>query len=185
MTKDQDSRASQGDDAMKCADLEDVFYSWSDPICFVRKSADAAQSDSTTVLFEKCGEGPILSSAEWSQLVIIGDDVQIGGVLHSVSSVEDEGFKLKSSSVVKILSPAISDTTEGSEAGFDLRVKHYFGNCNGKTLTYCYNFAYLLETAGLSKAAAEVYLQLLKQHPGFIECKKIAALYSYPQFHVT
>lgn len=175
MTTDQD-RASCSDNLMRCADLEGVFYSWSDPICVLRKT-DVSECNGT-VQFEKYGpELVVVSSAEWSKLAIIGDDVQIGGVLHTVSSLDDSGFKLKASSVVKILTPVDSNATEANEACFHLQVKQYYGNCNDRTLTYCYNFAYLLETAGLSKAAAEVYLQLLKQHPGFIECKTRKSLY--------
>ena len=43
-------------------------------------------------------------------------------------------------------------------------------NFNEKTATLCYDYAVILEENGNTNAAVEVYQELLKMHPGYIEC---------------
>ena len=63
----------------------------------------------------------------------------------------------------------VSSVVEGTL--LTLRVKKSLRNFSDSTVTYCYNFARLLEDNGSTNAAVEVYIGLLKRHPSFIECK--------------
>ncbi len=59
---------------------------------------------------------------------------------------------------------------------YDLRTKVSLNNFVDESITYCYNFARLLEDEGHTKAASEIYVELLKRHPSFMECESIIYL---------
>jgi hypothetical protein len=62
----------------------------------------------------------------------------------------------------------------GDGNALELSVKVALNNVVDESLTYCFNFARLLEDEGHTAAATEVYVELLKRHPSYMECKPVA-----------
>lgn len=54
--------------------------------------------------------------------------------------------------------------------GLSLQKKIPGTNFNEKTATLCYDYALILEEKGSTNAAVEIYQELLKLHPNYIEC---------------
>jgi tetratricopeptide (TPR) repeat protein len=137
----------------RSAELEGVFYTWAEEaVCQVRAGSEAGQF----VLAE--GEGANLTA-----LVAAGDEVVLAGVKHSVLRVVSPS-EMFCSSPVKVQASA-------EAAPLGLRLKRLLSNFHDDSLTYCFNFARLLEDDGHTKAASEVYFELLKRHPSYMECK--------------
>lgn len=147
----------------RSADLEGVFYEWArNSVCSVRAGTEPNQ------FF--LGEG---QSADLSDHLVVGDDVMIGGVLHTVESIASAS-EMVATSPVRLSSLAYfaqgrADAASG--ASYEVRVKHALNNFVDESITYCYNFARLLEDEGNTRAATEIYIELLKRHPSFMECE--------------
>lgn len=90
-------------------------------------------------------------------------------VLHTVMTVTAEGFTSRSH-VHRIL---LNNAGKNRSMPLKLSIKRKVPGTNfsDASITMCYNYARLLEDLGHTNAAKEVYVQLLKQHPSFIDCK--------------
>lgn len=140
------------------AEFEGVFYQWSEQaLCQVKLGT--AEADSFEVV---TSEG----SVDLTQHFAVGDEVVIGDVKHTVRSVA--AGSLVGYSPVKL---SILHSSTASTVTFPLYVKRVFPNFNESTVTLCYNYARVLEECGRTKAASEVYVELLKRHPSFMECE--------------
>jgi tetratricopeptide (TPR) repeat protein len=138
----------------RSAELEGVFYNWSaEAVCQVRVGAEAGHF----VLAEG-------DAADLTALVAAGDEVVLSGVKHIVVRVVSPS-EMFCSCPVKAWA-----TAEAATLG--LRVKQPLNNFHDGSLTYSFNFARLLEDDGHTKAASEVYFELLKKHPSYMECKR-------------
>lgn len=153
----------------KSADLEDVFYCWSDTSKAVLVTAGAEEDQFVQVLSADSGGGDGATGqerererVEWTTQLTAGDEVLIEDIKHVVESVCKDSFICRSP--VK-LSYVFTDKKE-----FSLRLKNSFDNFCDETVTYSYNLARILEDSGFSKSASELYVELLKMHPSFIEC---------------
>lgn len=146
----------------RSADLEGVFYEWSRaPVCTLR----AGTEPNHFALSE--GE-----SVDLNDHLAAGDDVMIGGVLHTVVSISS-ATELVATSPVRLSSLAYFSqgrADAGNDAVHEVRVKQGFSNFVDESITYCYNLARLLEDEGSTRAATEIYIELLKRHPSFMEC---------------
>ena len=141
------------------AELENVFYSWSSaPLCSVTLGSEPGQ-------FLTSSAGIDLSLA-----LAVGEDIVIGGVRHSVERVVS-ATELFCTSPVKLVKLVEQRGSAAAGEEFELRTKEIFGNFVDESITYCYNFARLLEEEGSTRAASEIYVELLKRHPSFMECK--------------
>ena len=154
-------------------------------------------SVSTLCSFEVClADGSSLAgdaaSSNMSSLFAVGDDVLLGmkqqqsmsegavdegldaltrNVVHTVVSVSPTGFITRSHVHRSLLAQFRIDAS-GQSRMLPLSVRRKVPGCNfaGTAVTLSYNFARILEDVGHTNAAKEVYVQLLKQHPSFIEC---------------
>lgn len=147
--------------AFTSASLEGVFFEWSqEPSAFVRRAREdhhfAIASDDSR------------PQATLVDIVAVGDEVVIGSVKHVVQEVTDES-QLICSSAVNVWRSAPESAT------LPLYVKKSFQNFNDATVSYAFNLARLLEDDGQTAAATEIYIELLKLHPSFIECAWFAA----------
>jgi hypothetical protein len=90
-------------------------------------------------------------------------------VLHVVVSATAKGFTTRSH-VHRIL---LMSAAELSSDPITLSVKRKIpgSNFSDSSITTSYNYARILEDLGQTNAAKEVYVQLLKQHPSFIDCE--------------
>lgn len=147
---EENSLSSSNDELnpeFRSSDLENIFYSWGSPICSLQYvSVDdnfVAQSD-----------------IDLTQLISVGDEILLGDALFKVNFVCLNSLK----GYCPILIRSNETTTS-----FELRVKQKWRNFYGN-ITNCFNMAKILESCGSTSAATEVYIQLLKQHPSFIEC---------------
>jgi tetratricopeptide (TPR) repeat protein len=135
------------------------------------------------------GDGSV--ETDVASLVGVGDEVlvtlsQINGervtdspVIHHVVSVTTSTITTRSPIHKVLLQIAAKSRSASHDAGSDekaaLRLtihrKVPGTNFTDETTTLCYNLARILEDLGRTKAASEVYIQLLKQHPSFLDCK--------------
>ena len=154
-------------------------------------------SVSTLCSFEVClADGSSFAGdtacSDMTSLFAVGDDVLLGmkqqqtisegavdeglgaltrEALHTVVSVSPTGFVTRSH-VHKSLLALFRIGAGGHSRMLPLTVRRKVPGCNfaGAAITLSYNFARILEDVGHTNAAKEVYVQLLKQHPSFIEC---------------
>ena len=137
----------------RSSELDGIFYSWSaQPVCALRAGSEAGHFALVEV-----------GSVNLSDMLETGDEVVIGEVKHSVVQVVSPS-ELICTSPVKLLALSKTDT-------FDMKLKRPMRNFDDDSLTYCYNFARLMEDDGNTKAASEIYVELLKRHPSYMECK--------------
>lgn len=173
-TKEKTGAPQLKEAVFRSAELEGVFYEWShSPVCSLRVGSEPNQ-------FVLAGEA---RPADLAELLAAGDDVMIGGVLHCVVSVTS-ATELTATSPVHLSSLAYftqgradAAAAAGGDSGekqYEVRVKVPFNNFVDESLTYCYNLARLLEDEGNTRAATEIYIELLKRHPSFMECKYLA-----------
>ncbi len=151
------------------AEFEHVFYSWlDDPLCFVRP---AASSDR----FELCaagvsGGGDAVAALDLREFLSVGEEVVIQGVKHVVREV-DAASMVCYSPVKHTGGLAFGDSPDSEAVILPVYVKRSLCNFSDQTITCCYNLARMLEDTGRTKAASELYVELLKTHPSFIECR--------------
>ena len=142
--------------------FEGVFYSWSEPLAEVKQAgADGAFVPTS---------GGVLGAGELLALLAPGDNVVIDNILHIVEAVDSDSFTAAS--------PVRKFATEAAEPrSLQVRRKLPGRNFNADTVTICFNFARILEDAGSVRAAHELYIELLKQHPSFSECERLSLIY--------
>jgi tetratricopeptide (TPR) repeat protein len=149
-------------------------------------SSDAGRSESTSQLcsFEVCEVDGTTSlnrdAVDLTAVVSVGDDLMLGlnpvpevsfhgEVLHTVVSVTATGFVTRCH-VHRSLLSQIRAANPSCQLPMCVRRKVPGTNFTDAAVTLCYNYARILEDVGQTSAAREVYIQLLKQHPSFIEC---------------
>jgi tetratricopeptide (TPR) repeat protein len=148
------------------ADLEGVFYKWSSPVCALvlddasTEDADAASPSVGRFLVDR-GEGA--AEVDLTLAVTTGDDVVIGDVVYTVESVEASKLTARSP-VHRLMRHSAADKT------FTFQYKELWHNFGDDYVTLSYNLARIMEDAGLTRAAMEVYAELLKKHASFMEC---------------
>lgn len=144
------------------ADLEDIFYSWSkESICYVECGNEVGH-----FVLSANSSNPHFTTNILSQ----GDEILIGDIKHKID-------KVISPTEVICSSPVKIDSRQ--QTSYELRIKVSFNNFIDETITYVYNLARLLEDGGQTKAAIEIYIELLKRHPSFIECYLRLSLISF------
>ena len=183
--------------------FDGIFYSWSSSIFSVKpdwsapgweaiKSDESGASSSSvsslTCTFRVCdtegSDGDV--SVDALSLVSVGSELLLqehsdGGaveipVLHVVVSVTAEGFVTRSH-VHRALLMASAERATGPVV-LSVKRKVPGSNFSDSSITTSYNYARILEDLGHTIAAKEVYVQLLKQHPSFIDCKYCTVLSS-------
>lgn len=171
----------------KNSDLEDIFYKWSNPIATLEivDASNAPRGATIPMQFivkaweaQEDDDGMSVSH-NLSHLLNVGDEIVINDIRHTVTSIRDDGNGFESISPLSHLHTiAVSAGEEMLVDGdvstpppsLHLRRKISTNKFHDDNLTLCYNFARILEDTGRSKAAAEIYVELVKQHPSFLEC---------------
>jgi tetratricopeptide (TPR) repeat protein len=174
--------------------FEGIFYSWSPCLCTVSPNWTAAGWDPASVNTQ---DATMPASTGTSTLLCTFDFIEDGDevtalftpgtelllqrqaqgetevnespVLHVVVSATAKGFTTRSH-VHRVL---LMSAAEQSSSPITLSVKRKIpgSNFSDSSITTSYNYARILEDLGQTNAAKEVYVQLLKQHPSFIDCK--------------
>jgi tetratricopeptide (TPR) repeat protein len=171
--------------------FEGIFYSWSPCLCTVSPDWTAAGWDPASLDKQDASSGTSTLLCTFDLCSEDGDDVtalftpgtelllqrQVEGqtegsespVLHVVVSATAKGFTTRSH-VHRIL---LMSAAELSSDPITLSVKRKIpgSNFSDSSITTSYNYARILEDLGQTNAAKEVYVQLLKQHPSFIDCE--------------
>mmetsp|Transcript_24965 Transcript_24965/g.36827 ORF Transcript_24965/g.36827 Transcript_24965/m.36827 type:complete len:1271 (-) Transcript_24965:188-4000(-) len=133
----------------------DIFYSWSQELC-----------EATS---ERCDESSPLGcvmrfhhstndNSDLSETFHVDDDILAGEVLLTVTEVHADFIKCRCSFPF----PAGRTCT--------LRKKIPGNNFNMDTISNCFNLARIQEDFGYYHAAREIYVELSKMHPAFLEC---------------
>ena len=149
----------------KSSELEGIFYSWSSPLCQLKyQSFSAATSSSAFASAD--------AFTDLSEHVRVGDRVCIGDIVYTVNTVSED--QLEAYSPVQLDLSTFDAMDEDEEAStptvlLDLHLKERGDNFY-PNITLSYNLARILEELGSSGAAVEIYSEILKQHPNFIEC---------------
>lgn len=148
----------------RSADLEGVFYSWSSPLCQLKYVSFAATTSSTAFASAD-------AFVDLSEHVRVGDRVCVGDIVYTVNAVSEDQLEAYSPVQLDVSSlDAMEDDQESAPAPvLDLRLKERGDNFYSN-ITLSYNLARILEELGSSAAAVEIYSEILKQHPNFIEC---------------
>lgn len=174
--------------SFKSSDLEGVYYTWSEVTCTVYFDASGKFH-----LYEGSSDDEVI---EFDELFKSGDDILIGDLYHQVLSTDKKSFTAKSpvplthSRGLRVQprdsSAESSDEMIGTSTSeelpsqngkksvsfvYEVKRKILGSNFHEASITLNYNFARLLEDTGSTRAAIEVYVELLKQHPSFMECK--------------
>lgn len=136
----------------------DIFYTWSEAVCSVEAFTPAELQHS------KYGEcyfkaGPEHREKPLSSLFKIGDDLLVGDFIVRVVGVEDDNLH------------CVGMITVPLGVAWEVKKKIPGSNFNRDTITNCFNLARIQEDLGNLQAAREIYIELLKKHPCFIECK--------------
>ena len=136
----------------KSSHFEGVFYTWSEPFCHVKagsKSGAFSLSDE------------VMTNVDLTSYVTAGDEILIGDIIYFVEGVTSNDISARSP--VRLNSGGIGDS-------FEVKKKVFGHNFHDGTLTMCFNYARILEDAGHSKSAGELYVEMCKLHPSFTEC---------------
>lgn len=174
--------------------FEGVFYSWSEPLCTVKPDWTAAGWESNTAeklnggapssamvcTFEMYNtEGSDTAGIDIMSLISPGCELLLQNctegeeespVLHIVVSVSPGGFTTRSH-VHRTLLTSAAERSNGATIILSVKKKVPGSNFSDSSITMSYNYARMLEDYGSTDAAKEVYVQLLKQHPSFIDCE--------------
>eukprot|EP01041_Mallomonas_annulata_P003009 gene3009-5892_t len=162
----------------RCTD-NDVFYTWSDELFKVTVTDNTEFGNVTLSMVtttpsdsEKKVDGGARGIKDFLQE---DDDVLIGDVIFTVQSLAEDGSSFTAKGFVKLKDDHDANGNEngdgdGGQLPFPVRRKIPARNFTAKTITLCFNLARVLEDTGRSRAAAEIYVQLLDKHPSYIEC---------------
>lgn len=141
------------------AELEGVFYKWSTE-AMAQLLPGADRGHFTLVASE--------TVTDLTSLVAVGDEVLIAGMKHLVEEVVS-GSELRCSCPVRL-----AHTADGGPV--EMKLKRALQNFVDESLTYSFNYARLLEDDGHTKAATEIYVELLKRHPSYMECTYLCSV---------
>lgn len=172
--------------------FEGVFYSWSESLCSVKPDWTAAGWESTAAekqngtpasamicTFEMCNADGTDAETDIMSLVFPGCELLLQNcsegeeespVLHLVVSLTPRGFTTRSH-VHRTLLTSAAERNNGATIILSVKKKIPGSNFSDSSITMSYNYARMLEDFGNTDAAKEVYVQLLKQHPSFIDCE--------------
>lgn len=143
--------------ALRNSELEGIFYSWADRMSCRVVVADAGRFVITTT--STTDDDNDTQLVDFNKIVSVGDEVLISDIKHQVQSVV-------SASEIICYSPVKLELT----SVHDLKLKVSFNNFIDETMTYIFNLARLFEDRKQTSAAIELYIELLKKHPCYIEC---------------
>jgi len=155
-TSDDDDDVHRSDDAvpaLRNSELEGIFYSWADSVSCRVAVADAGRFVITTA------DDSDTQLLDFNKIVSVGDEILISDVKHQVRSVVS-AYEIICYSPVKLELTSVHD----------LKLKVSFNNFTDETMTYIFNLARLFEDRKQTTAAIELYIELLKKHPCYIEC---------------
>jgi tetratricopeptide (TPR) repeat protein len=148
----------------RAAELDGVFYSWKQLDCEVYQDSD--------------GHFNVLADQDEIVGLAVGADIVIADVLHKVTAVHST-HRFDAASLVRLPRSA-RDANAGSEMQvegeaptvhkFAVKIKQAWHNFLDNEVTMSYNFARMLEDVGATSAAIEIYVELLKKHPSYMEC---------------
>lgn len=174
--------------------FEGVFYTWSGSICSVKPDWTAAGWESGTTekqngapvsamicTFEMCNGDGSDADAETDMMSLVTPGCELllqncsegeeeSPVLHIVVALTPRGFTTRSH-VHRMLLTAAAERSNGAPIILSVKKKIPGSNFSDSSITMSYNYARMLEDFGNTDAAKEVYVQLLKQHPSFIDCE--------------
>jgi hypothetical protein len=138
----------------------DIFYSWSDTLCSLEAFAPESSADEVLSYGECFLRQAIGHSAEVSFTTVfqVDDDLLVGDFVLRVVTVSDNVLK------------CIGMINVPSGCPWQVQKKIPGNNFNKGTITNCFNLARVQEDLGHLQAARELYIELLKKHPCFIEC---------------
>lgn len=161
----------------------DIFYSWS-PVSNISvhvMSAEAyatAKGESFSSALEHslqhrsmCSYFKITHEADAASFALeTGDHVVVG----DVAVIVEEVFKTRDGTHYFMGKGMVCMHAENPRYSAALLMqKKYPGiNFNEKTTSLCYNYARTLEELGHANSAKEIYFNILKIHPHFLECKQ-------------
>ena len=149
--------AADADSAVKskfsAVELEDIFYHWG------AEFASASFANGSFV-YSAVSDLAVCSALRAGDVLLVDD------VIHTVAEVHAQGVRT-TCALLHLYSVQEGD----AQPTYRLRRKvvrsAFFMQQN---LTLIYNYARILESCGKTTAAVELYLDLVKRHPAFIEC---------------
>jgi tetratricopeptide (TPR) repeat protein len=160
----------------------DIFYAWSAvPNATVHaissESYATAKGESFSSALEHslqhrsmCSHFKVLHAGEASSFALeVGDHV----IVSDASLVVEEVFRARDGTHYFVGKGMITMHPDSPRYAVDLLMqkKRPGINFNEKTTSLCYNYARTLEELGHSSSAKEIYVNILKIHPHFLECE--------------
>ena len=138
----------------------DIFYSWK---IVPDLEVKAAEPPTSTPPIGKGGVSSLLEvvNGELSS-ISVGDYIVVDDVMLIVEDVV--GNRIHCRGMISLWSAGASSST------YSVKKKTPRHNFNIDTIAHCFNLARIHEETGQTQAAIEVYTQLLKVHPSFLEC---------------
>jgi tetratricopeptide (TPR) repeat protein len=156
--------------SFKSTDLEGVFFEWSQSFSYV-VATDTAMRKYRFV--DSRNEGYVLEQneiADGISYIRPGEDIVLNGFVCKVDSIDNHEQSFVVSSLYQL---PVAIINHNSHPMNFLKIHHkiLYSNFCDDTITLCYNFARVLEDNGRVKGAIEIFVELLKRHPSFTECK--------------
>lgn len=154
----------------------DIFYRWTDEHQLTVQLIDNENNLlDNEIQNHNSGHGFQLSSYQLIKLVLsndsnvnsflnliqVGDDILVSDILLEVLHIQSDYIICKG-----------FHTTLKRNISHKVSIKKPESNFNNTTLTNCFALARIQEDRGHIQAAREIYLELLKLRPTFIECKR-------------
>ena len=143
------------------SEFEDVFFVWS-PMKFDVQLVNKDDEVDKDVLRFQLISNINSDEVQPSHQLLVGTEVLIDSVRLIVCAVNENEIHCHSGPVPIVIA--------NNETTMAIRVKSPLSIFSDPNITYCYNFALILDDCGHTSAAVEVYTELLKRHPSFIEC---------------
>lgn len=151
------------------SELEGLFYGWKqEPSFEVQLAAVEKNLSRLTIDKSNLGSSSTDQPSFHTASLRAGEEIIVADVKHTVVEIESEDALLCSSPFR--LAPSRAGDASSSYSVF---TKECYRSFNERTTSYCFNLARAFEEVGSSKSASEIYIELLKSHPSFIECKSI------------
>jgi tetratricopeptide (TPR) repeat protein len=167
LTSVADNRRSQllQNPPFRSAELDGVMYSWIKLDCEVSFDGDGH------FIIKAGGSASTVDVSDAVSGIFVGADVVIDDILHKVTAVHSPVCFDATSLVPLPRVPAQESAGADQVVTHAVKVKHLWHNFTDAEVTMAFNFARMLEDVGSTSASMEIYVELLKRHPSYMECR--------------
>lgn len=148
------------------ADYEKAYFQWNTGkvSCHVSQHPDSCNH----FILISTHNADVPNSPSMMELFVVGEQIMINDMIWVVDDIISP-TEMFCSTIFRSKSYRIGMTDECRQSGFAVQQKLIYGNINDDTFSYSYNYARILEDSGNLFAAKHIYINLIYQHPSFVD----------------